>query len=175
MFKPLFPQYMFKSKIYQNQDIPPCIVRCRLGSRKTIVPVLLRELVTVGVFQGTFPAIFFVHLAHKFVVLVWEILRKFTGGFVGTFHFKGTFPGTFLDPFGWGIPVGNGARFYALQVHYYNPTEDTGVRDSSGVRMTLSPALRTHDAWQRFYQSGAAPPVILHKDGTTNYFDVETS
>lgn len=93
MFKPLFPQYMFKSKIYQNQDIPPCIVRCRLGSRKTIVPVLLRELVTVGVFQGTFPAIFFVHLAHNLLfsfgkfygnslVVLWElsILRELSQG-----------------------------------------------------------------------------------------------
>lgn len=59
MFKPLFPQYMFKSKIYQNQDIPPCIVRCCLGSRKTILPVLLRELVIVGVFSGNFPGNFF--------------------------------------------------------------------------------------------------------------------
>lgn len=56
-----------------------------------------------------------------------------------------------------GIPVGNGARFYALQVHYYNPTEDTGVRDSSGVRMTLSPALRTHDA-ETFGIAGGVDP-----------------
>lgn len=56
-----------------------------------------------------------------------------------------------------GIPVGNGARFYALQVHYYNPTLDTGVRDSSGVRMTLSPALRAHDA-ETFGIAGGVDP-----------------
>ena len=45
-----------------------------------------------------------------------------------------------------GITVANGARFYILQVHYYNPGLTTGVFDSSGVRMSLAPALRTHDA-----------------------------
>lgn len=56
-----------------------------------------------------------------------------------------------------GIPVGNGANFYVLQVHYYNPSLDSGVRDSSGVRMTLAPALRTHDAETFGIVGGVAP------------------
>lgn len=31
-------------------------------------------------------------------------------------------------------------------MHYYNPALDTGVRDSSGVRVTFAPSLRTFDA-----------------------------
>jgi len=45
-----------------------------------------------------------------------------------------------------GMPFGSGSRWYALQMHYYNPSLHTGVRDSSGVRLTFAPALRTFDA-----------------------------
>ena len=48
-----------------------------------------------------------------------------------------------------GIAVANGARFYVLQVHYYNPGLTAGVFDSSGVRMSLAPAVRTHVAQQQ--------------------------
>ncbi|CAE7410545.1 moxd2 [Symbiodinium natans] len=57
-----------------------------------------------------------------------------------------------------GIPLGNGARWYALQVHYYNPNLDSGVRDSSGVRLSLAPSLRTHDA-ETFGLVGGASPM----------------
>ena len=46
--------------------------------------------------------------------------------------------------------MANGARFYILQVHYYNPGLTAGVFDSSGVRMSLAPALRTHVARRAF-------------------------
>jgi len=31
-------------------------------------------------------------------------------------------------------------------MHYYNPSLETGIKDSSGVRVTFANALRTHDA-----------------------------
>jgi len=45
-----------------------------------------------------------------------------------------------------GMPMGQGKRWYALQMHYYNPSLDTGIKDNSGVRVTFANALRTHDA-----------------------------
>eukprot|EP00567_Pseudictyota_dubia_P000268 CAMPEP_0197466362 /NCGR_PEP_ID=MMETSP1175-20131217/65009_1 /TAXON_ID=1003142 /ORGANISM="Triceratium dubium, Strain CCMP147" /LENGTH=732 /DNA_ID=CAMNT_0043002397 /DNA_START=129 /DNA_END=2327 /DNA_ORIENTATION=+ len=47
-----------------------------------------------------------------------------------------------------GIPVGgeNGSRWLVLQMHYYNPSLDEGVKDSSGVRVQFTPQLREHDA-----------------------------
>ncbi|CAJ1440824.1 unnamed protein product [Effrenium voratum] len=57
-----------------------------------------------------------------------------------------------------GVPIGNGARWYALQVHYYNPSLHEGVRDSSGVQLSLSPGLRTYDA-ETFGLMGGVSPV----------------
>ena len=57
-----------------------------------------------------------------------------------------------------GVPIGNGARWYALQVHYYNPSLVAKVSDSSGVRVTLAPSLRTHDA-ETFGVVGGASPM----------------
>jgi len=45
-----------------------------------------------------------------------------------------------------GMPMGEGKKWFALQMHYYNPSLDTGVMDSSGVRVTFANTLRTHDA-----------------------------
>mmetsp|Transcript_53968 Transcript_53968/g.101216 ORF Transcript_53968/g.101216 Transcript_53968/m.101216 type:complete len:617 (+) Transcript_53968:45-1895(+) len=87
-----------------------------------------------------------------------------------------------------GVPVGNGARWYALQVHYYNPSLEEGVNDGSGVRLTLSPAIRTHDAATFGVNGGVAPmqrdplpageadyalPSAVLPSGCTNQWDVE--
>ncbi|CAK0819590.1 unnamed protein product [Prorocentrum cordatum] len=45
-----------------------------------------------------------------------------------------------------GMPFGENLRWLALQVHYYNPQLDAGVKDSSGVMLIFSDALRTNDA-----------------------------
>jgi hypothetical protein len=44
-----------------------------------------------------------------------------------------------------GMPIG-GQRFLVLQMHYYNPSQDTGIKDSSGVQMVLANSLRPHNA-----------------------------
>ncbi|CAE7471897.1 moxd2 [Symbiodinium sp. CCMP2456] len=56
-----------------------------------------------------------------------------------------------------GVPIGNGARWYALQVHYYNPSLVPNVSDSSGVHVALAPSLRTHDAETFGIVGGASP------------------
>lgn len=38
---------------------------------------------------------------------------------------------------------------FPSRMHYYNPSLDTGVMDSSGVRVTFANTLRTHDAAAR--------------------------
>lgn len=45
-----------------------------------------------------------------------------------------------------GMPFGGNVHWLALQVHYYNPSLDVGIKDSSGVMMIFSDSLRTHDA-----------------------------
>ncbi|XP_061763272.1 dopamine beta-hydroxylase isoform X2 [Nerophis ophidion] len=47
-----------------------------------------------------------------------------------------------------GLPVGGHAasRFLRLEVHYHNPLRIAGRRDSSGIRLHLTPSLRRYDA-----------------------------
>jgi len=47
-----------------------------------------------------------------------------------------------------GIPVGgeDGSRWLLLQTHYYNPSLDEGIKDSSGVTVDFTPQLREHEA-----------------------------
>lgn len=45
-----------------------------------------------------------------------------------------------------GMPMGQGQKWFALQMHYYNPSLTTGIKDSSGVRVTFATQLRTYDA-----------------------------
>lgn len=37
-----------------------------------------------------------------------------------------------------GMPMGQGQKWFALQMHYYNPSLTTGIKDSSGVRVTFA-------------------------------------
>jgi len=45
-----------------------------------------------------------------------------------------------------GMPIGEGQRFVVIQMHYFNPTLDEGVMDSSGIRAYLATDLRVEDA-----------------------------
>ncbi|KAL7544137.1 hypothetical protein ACHAWF_007524 [Thalassiosira exigua] len=45
-----------------------------------------------------------------------------------------------------GLPVGEGRRWMVLQAHYYNPSLDEGVRDSSGLRVHVAKNPRPIDA-----------------------------
>ena len=63
-----------------------------------------------------------------------------------------------------GVPIGDGARWYALQMHYYNPNTVAGVRDSSGVQLTLASSLRTHDAATYGLVGGVSP---MHRQPLT--------
>lgn len=57
--------------------------------------------------------------------------------------------GPFILPPEAGFRVGqeNGTiQFLALQTHYDNPTGISGVQDVSGVRLYMTPTLRTYDA-----------------------------
>lgn len=45
-----------------------------------------------------------------------------------------------------GMPFGQGRKWVALQVHYYNPSLDTKVSDSSGVTLSLTNSVRSIDA-----------------------------
>ncbi|CAB9498423.1 DBH-like monooxygenase protein 1 [Seminavis robusta] len=69
-----------------------------------------------------------------------------------------------------GIPFGEGKRWLALQVHYYNPNLDEGVTDSSGVRVYISPEVRSQDAAIMEFDSGTVayqrPPMPM---GVANY------
>jgi len=49
-----------------------------------------------------------------------------------------------------GFPFGEGQRWMALQMHYYNPELSPNVRDSSGIKISFAPSVREHDAgaWQ---------------------------
>eukprot|EP00971_Amphidinium_carterae_P343439 6483189-Amphidinium_carterae.1 len=44
-----------------------------------------------------------------------------------------------------GLPLNASKRYFALQMHYYNPNLVQGLRDSSGFRLTVTPTLRQHD------------------------------
>jgi len=57
---------------------------------------------------------------------------------------KGSQPLVFPDNLA--MPFGEGVRWLAIQMHYYNPSLETGQRDSSGVTLTLAPSLRPLDA-----------------------------
>lgn len=53
-----------------------------------------------------------------------------------------------------GIPVGaNGPKFFVIQMHYNNQHNIADARDSSGVRLHITPKLRKYDA--STFQSGA--------------------
>jgi len=63
-----------------------------------------------------------------------------------------------------GIPFGEqGQRFLVLQTHYYNPTLDTGIVDSSGVRVFYTTDLREQEAGVITLNSGTGnfqrPPI----------------
>lgn len=45
-----------------------------------------------------------------------------------------------------GIPIGEGRRWLVLQTHYYNPTLENGVYDSSGFRVDVTKDVRPIDA-----------------------------
>lgn len=47
-----------------------------------------------------------------------------------------------------GLPIGGpeGSKFLRLEVHYHNPLIFSGRRDSSGIRLHLTPSLRRYDA-----------------------------
>ena len=176
MFKPFVPTTCsshFKSKYLKIKVVPYCmyctvVFACGLEKK---FQCSQENSWRGACFSGNLPRNMFVFHFPSFCVL-----REIPWCFCENLPFfqQGNFPsnivgsfrqGNFLHVFhwvhpSWGIPVGNGARFYALQVHYYNPTLDTGVRDSSGVRMTLSPALRTHDAWPRFSYKGAHLSIL---------------
>jgi len=61
-----------------------------------------------------------------------------------------------------GMPVGGGQKFFLLQMHYYNPFQQHGVVDSSGVRLTITDNLRQHDAEFLYlrYDDWAKPPPL---------------
>mmetsp|Transcript_57812 Transcript_57812/g.172583 ORF Transcript_57812/g.172583 Transcript_57812/m.172583 type:complete len:765 (-) Transcript_57812:119-2413(-) len=59
-----------------------------------------------------------------------------------------------------GIPLGGGqggGRWLAIQMHYYNPKLDGGIKDNSGVQMRLTPQLRTYDAGYLTLVGGVHP------------------
>ena len=54
-------------------------------------------------------------------------------------------------------------------MHYYNPSLETGIKDSSGVRVTFADALRTHDAVAQLEGRGASCgpwQCIIHHVGS---------
>ncbi|XP_044233435.1 DBH-like monooxygenase protein 2 homolog [Thunnus albacares] len=55
--------------------------------------------------------------------------------------------GAFEFPEHAGIPTGGEGsdKFYRLEIHYNNPTEETGRTDSSGLRLHYTDQLRQHD------------------------------
>jgi hypothetical protein len=56
-----------------------------------------------------------------------------------------------------GMPFGENEHWLALQMHYYNPSLDAGIKDSSGVMMIFSDSLRTHDAAVFVLNGGTSP------------------
>merc|ERR1719401_677199 len=58
-------------------------------------------------------------------------------------------------PKGVGMPVGKSTKWVALQVHYYNPSLDAGVVDSSGVRLLVADEPREQDAAVFMLDGGA--------------------
>ncbi|CAJ1329964.1 unnamed protein product [Effrenium voratum] len=58
-----------------------------------------------------------------------------------------------------GMPIGQGQKWFALQMHYYNPSLHTGVTDSSGVRISLADSVRTYDAGAFRFNGGTGPSM----------------
>ncbi|CAJ1458985.1 unnamed protein product [Effrenium voratum] len=58
-----------------------------------------------------------------------------------------------------GMPIGQGQKWFALQMHYYNPSLHTGVTDSSGVRISLADSVRAYDAGAFRFNGGTGPSM----------------
>ena len=56
-----------------------------------------------------------------------------------------------------------------FRMHYYNPSLITGIKDSSGVRVTFASQLRTYDAAG---QGSGGYPSGIEKDGEHLWFIV---
>eukprot|EP00971_Amphidinium_carterae_P182796 3627465-Amphidinium_carterae.2 len=41
-----------------------------------------------------------------------------------------------------GAPVNSSTKYWVMQTHYYNPNLVTGLKDNSGLKLTLTPTLR---------------------------------
>ncbi|XP_033726627.1 DBH-like monooxygenase protein 1 [Pecten maximus] len=47
---------------------------------------------------------------------------------------------------GFSLGTANDPDFFVMETHYNNPTAKAGIVDSSGIRITMTPTLRKHDA-----------------------------
>lgn len=55
-----------------------------------------------------------------------------------------------------GLPLGGRGKWYVLQTHYYNPSLDKNIFDSSGVRVYYTKTLRKHEAGIMQLNSGTS-------------------
>eukprot|EP00931_Biecheleriopsis_adriatica_P115438 TRINITY_DN91222_c0_g1_i1.p1 TRINITY_DN91222_c0_g1~~TRINITY_DN91222_c0_g1_i1.p1 ORF type:complete len:710 (-),score=132.45 TRINITY_DN91222_c0_g1_i1:108-1991(-) len=62
-----------------------------------------------------------------------------------------------IFPAGVGMPFGEGKRWLALQMHYYNPRLDPDVKDSSGVRLIFADTPGSQDAGVMQFNGGTSP------------------
>mmetsp|Transcript_29493 Transcript_29493/g.52757 ORF Transcript_29493/g.52757 Transcript_29493/m.52757 type:complete len:724 (-) Transcript_29493:399-2570(-) len=58
-----------------------------------------------------------------------------------------------------GMPFGEGHRWLALQMHYYNPDLDKNVKDSSGVSLVFASSVRSEDAGVLTFNGGTNPDM----------------
>lgn len=68
---------------------------------------------------------------------------------------KGSLPVQYPEDVG--MPIGENLKWTALQLHYYNPSLDTGKFDSSGVEMAVSNKVMTYDAAMLEFNGGTNP------------------
>ncbi|KAG8225698.1 hypothetical protein J437_LFUL001731 [Ladona fulva] len=53
---------------------------------------------------------------------------------------------TFPEDAGYPLDPHIGPLYYMMETHYNNPAQDSGIVDSSGIRIYHTPILRRHDA-----------------------------
>jgi len=61
-----------------------------------------------------------------------------------------------IFPHNVGVGIGEGKRWLVVQNHYYNPNMDTGIYDSSGIRLHLTKDLRPIDAGVMSFAAGVS-------------------
>lgn len=96
-------------------------------------------------------------LEHNMVVPACTSMPRGCNNLVASYA-KGGDPEISPPNVGW--PIGEGQRWLVMQMHYFNPTLDKGVYDSSGFRLYLTKKLRPIDGGTYLFSSNLAHPPL---------------